>query len=195
MAKATKKNQASSGKRKMKPQDFPLEFPKELHEPQAVYGTAAKKSIVDKAVIVGVRRSLQLMGMYSGASFRNVFNEVDLIEIIRNGVQKEAMENLMDITGISSSEMAALIRTSDRNLRRYGSHEKLNPEQSERIIELARLYSRGEEVFGSLDAFKEWMDSPVMALGNKKPKTFLDTSLGIDILMNELGRIEHGIFA
>jgi uncharacterized protein (DUF2384 family) len=32
-------------------------------------------------------------------------------------------------------------------------------------------------------------------LGNIKPKELLDTSLGIEILMNELGKIEHGIFA
>ena len=190
-----KKSPASSGKRKIKPNDDQFDSPKELQEPEAIYATNKKKKIVDEEIVVGVRRSLQLMGIQSGASIKGVFNEVDFIEVIRNGVQKEAMENLMGITGISSSEMAALIRTSDRNLRRYGSHEKLNPEQSERIIELARLYSRGEEVFGSLVAFKEWMDSTVMALGNKKPKTFLDTSLGIDLLMNELGRIEHGIFA
>jgi uncharacterized protein (DUF2384 family) len=39
------------------------------------------------------------------------------------------------------------------------------------------------------------MNSTVMALGNIKPKELLDTSLGIEILMNELGKIEHGIFA
>jgi putative toxin-antitoxin system antitoxin component (TIGR02293 family) len=91
--------------------------------------------------------------------------------------------------------MAILMRLSDRTLRRYNPQTLLNPEQSERVIELSRLYSRGEDVFGNLDNFKEWMNSTVMALGNIKPKTLLDTSLGIDILMNELGRIEHGIFA
>ncbi|MBK7098856.1 MAG: DUF2384 domain-containing protein [Sphingobacteriales bacterium] len=46
-----------------------------------------------------------------------------------------------------------------------------------------------------MDQFKLWMSSPVMALGNKMPKEFLDTSMGIDLLMDELGRIEYGIFA
>ena len=101
----------------------------------------------------------------------------------------------MDFTGLTVAEISTIIRTSDRTLRRYTARQKLNPEQSERIIELAKLYSRGEEVFGNMDAFKQWMNSTVIALGNKKPKTYLDTSLGIDLLMNELGRIEHGIFA
>lgn len=102
----------------------------------------------------------------------------------------------MKTTGISVTEMAGIIHTSDRTLRRYTSDDTvLNPEQSERALELARLYSRGEEVFGSIDAFNQWMNSQVTALGNKKPKEYLDTSIGFEMLMEEVGRIEHGVFA
>jgi putative toxin-antitoxin system antitoxin component (TIGR02293 family) len=121
--------------------------------------------------------------------------DVNLINLIRTGVQKHSLENLMHITGFTAIEMAALVRTTDRTLRRYSSTEVLQPDISERIVEIARLYSRGEEVFGSLNNFKTWMNSPVMALGNKKPRDFLDTSIGIEVLTEELGRIEHGIFA
>ncbi len=119
----------------------------------------------------------------------------DFIDMIRKGVSRKSLDHLMDITGITASEMASIMHTSDRTLRRYTASKLLNPEQSERVIEIARLYSRGEEVFGSLDAFKQWIESNVIALGNKKPKDFLDTSFGIEMLMEELGRIEHGIFA
>jgi putative toxin-antitoxin system antitoxin component (TIGR02293 family) len=91
--------------------------------------------------------------------------------------------------------MAAITHTSDRTLRRYKPQQKLSQEQSERMIELARLYSRGETVFGSITAFRQWMDTTLLPLGNKKPKAFLDTSLGINMLLDEIGRIEHGIFA
>jgi putative toxin-antitoxin system antitoxin component (TIGR02293 family) len=101
----------------------------------------------------------------------------------------------MKNTGISALEMSDILHTTDRTLRRYTEDTVLNPEQSERALEIARLYTRGTEVFESLDGFKEWMNSSVVALGSKKPKEFLDTSLGIEILMEELGRIEHGIFA
>lgn len=91
--------------------------------------------------------------------------------------------------------MANILHTTDRTLRRYTAKQKLNPEQSERLIEMAKLYTRGEDVFESLENFKTWMATPVAALGNKQPKDFLDTSMGIQLLMDELGRIEHGIFA
>ena len=94
-----------------------------------------------------------------------------------------------------NQEMASIIHTSDRTLRRYTPQQKLSQEQSERMVEMARLYSRGEEVFGTMEQFRQWMDSVLLPFGNKKPKEFLDTSLGIAMIMDELGRIEHGIFA
>lgn len=148
-----------------------------VKEPEAAYITAVA----------------YLGGRLSG--LRAVKKEEDFIQMIKKGVPKKSLDQLMTNTGLSANEIALIMHTSDRTLRRYKPGKLLNTEQSERVIELARLYSRGEEVFESLDAFKEWIDSTVMALGNKRPKEFLDTSLGIELLMDELGRIEQGIFA
>jgi putative toxin-antitoxin system antitoxin component (TIGR02293 family) len=105
------------------------------------------------------------------------------------------MDNLMTITDISMTEMAAIIHTSDRTLRRYTPSQKLSQEQSERMVELARLYTRGEEVFGNIPEFRQWMNTQLATFGNKKPKDYLDTSLGIAMITDELGRIQNGIFA
>jgi putative toxin-antitoxin system antitoxin component (TIGR02293 family) len=154
------------------------------------------KSIsVEDYYVTYMRRSVDLMGMANEKTFMHVANDKDLIPVIRAGVPKKALDTLVTKTGINKNELPNILSTSERTLRRYSEKQKLNPEQSERIIELAKLYSRGEDVFGNLDAFKEWMEGSVMALGNKKPIEFLDTSLGIQLLMDELGRIEHGIFA
>ena len=172
--------------------------PPHVEEPEAAY-TISSQTLSwvhgNKQEKNYVKRSLALMGVESIAPFNTVENISDFIVCIREGVPKKALDNLAEVTGISISEMSNLIRTSDRTLRRYSPKQRLDPEQSERVIELAKVYSRGEEVFGTMDAFKEWMNSTVMALGNKRPKEYLDTSLGIEILMDELGRIEHGIFA
>jgi putative toxin-antitoxin system antitoxin component (TIGR02293 family) len=174
-----------------------------VEEPEAVYYTTPKNKLwvayaganKESNQESYIKRSLALMGMEAVKPFSEVENVSDFISCIREGVPKQALDNLINITGITTNEISGIIRTSDRTLRRYTPKQKLNAEQSERVIELAKLYSRGEEVFDSLDAFKEWMDNRIMALGNKKPKEFLDTSLGIEMLMNELGRIEQGIFA
>ena len=147
------------------------------------------------SVISGSKRAIDLMGMIGKKPFEAIKKNTDIIIAIRTGVPKKALDILIAKTGISINELPGILHISDRTLRRYTSSQKLNAELSERVIELAMLYSRGEDVFENLSAFNEWMDSTVMAFGNKKPKEYLDTSLGIQILFEELGRIEHGIFA
>jgi putative toxin-antitoxin system antitoxin component (TIGR02293 family) len=138
-------------------------------------------------------KAIHLLGIEK--QYQTISREMDFIELIRTGISKKSLDHLIHLIGYSLSEIAEIIHVSDRNLRRYAANEKLNTEQSERLVEIARLYSKGEEVFGSMDAFKEWMSADILALGNQKPKSLLDTSLGIDLLMKELGRIEYGVFS
>jgi putative toxin-antitoxin system antitoxin component (TIGR02293 family) len=171
-------------------------------EPKTYDTEITDKNVVSEpAVVYGnvqgtmETRTIGLMGMQGKRDFADIKNESDFIRLIRVGIPKQAMNHLMEIADISLTEMALIVHTSDRTLRRYSDHQKLSQEQSERMIELAKLYSRGEEVFGSINKFKDWMDTTLLPFGNKKPKAFLDTSLGIQMIMDELGRIEHGVLA
>ena len=138
-------------------------------------------------------RSMHFMGLSNYK--KSITNKVDYIHLIRMGVPKKSLDKLMEITDFTALEMAAIVHTTDRTLRRYTDDQKLNPEQSERVIELAGLYARGEEIFEDLNNFKVWMNTPIIAFGNIKPKEFLDTSIGIEMILDELGRIQHGVFA
>lgn len=121
--------------------------------------------------------------------------ESDLIPLIRKGLAKKNLEKLMHSTGLDLSAMSGILHVSTRTLHRYTGESILNPDISERLLEIARLYARGQEVFGDLDSFKGWIQEPVPALGYKKPLEYLDTSIGIRLLQDELGRIEHGVFS
>ena len=157
-----------------------------VNEPEVAYATSAS----------GLPSITSFLRNKSApANIDSIVNKHQYISLIRHGVSMQTLLHLMKSTDISAIEIASILHTSERTLRRYTNDTLLNPEQSERIIELARLFSRGAGVFGSLDNFKTWMNSPIVALGNIKPKELLDTSLGIEILQEELGRIEHGIFA
>lgn len=84
---------------------------------------------------------------------------------------------------------------SERTLQRYDDDAIVKAEYAEKAIELARLYTRGEEVFHSMDKFKLWMKTPSLVFNDEAPVSLLDTSFGFDMIFKELGRIEHGIFA
>jgi uncharacterized protein (DUF2384 family) len=112
-----------------------------LSEPAVAYSTAQDPIAM---------RTIGLMGMKGKQGFAGIKNDNDFINVIRTGIPKQAMNHLMDVADISLAEMASIIHTSDRTLRRYSSQQKLSQDQSERMVEMARLYSRGEEVFGSM---------------------------------------------
>lgn len=122
-------------------------------------------------------------------------SDIDTLKIIKKGIPKKAFDKTMQMMDFSLNEMSDVLHVSERTLRRFNDESVLNVEQSERIVELNNLYRYGAEVLGSLSNFKLWIDSPILALGNKKPKFFLDTSLGISMLKNILGRIEHGVYS
>lgn len=154
-----------------------------LAEPQASYTYRAKEKVID------------FMGINEKKFGSDLNDETFFIEIIRKGLPKKVIDNLMLRIGLTEEEMAIILHISKRTLQRRVPREALNEEQSERLIELAKVYSKGEDVLGNMETFKDWMNSNLLALGNKRPREFLDTSIGINILLDELGRIEHGVYA
>lgn len=163
--------------------------PKSVRSPLKIAEAQAAYAPSDQA------RVIRFMGIGEKKEHKRQHDETFFIDMIRQGLPKKVMDHLLTKLDISEDEMASILHVSKRTLQRRSSQESLNEEQSERLIELAKLYSKGEEVIGDLEKFKEWMNSKTTALGNKRPKDFLDTSIGINILLDELGRIQHGIFA
>lgn len=130
---------------------------------------------------------------YMLSSYSNQ-NAHTLLRVIRDGISYEEFDRIKDNSGLSLAEWANYLNLSERTLLRYAKNdENLDKSTSERVIEIAMLQEKAIEVFGSLNVFNQWMNSPVRALGNTMPKEYLDSSFGIQILHNLLGRIEHGI--
>ncbi len=66
---------------------------------------------------------------------------------------------------------------------------------SGKIIEITLLYNYGMEVFGNKEKFNNWLETKNLALGGVKPKELLDNTFGINLLKDELTRIEYGVLA
>ena len=116
--------------------------------------------------------------------------------LARSGVKTSFVADLMQLLGLKKQETASLISISTKTLDRHLSTEKpFTGLQSDRILELAELHQKGEQVFGNNAKFRLWLDSPIAVLNNTAPREWLDTQQGIKAITNELGRIEHGIFA
>lgn len=120
----------------------------------------------------------------------------NLIKIVREGIPYQYFKELAEKTPFKDKDWATLLRISTRTLDRHREENKrFQPKQSERIIELVQLLNYGKMVFEDSIHFFNWLDSKSIALGGVKPIEVLDTSIGINMIKDELGRIEHGILA
>lgn len=126
---------------------------------------------------------------------KSIATENDLILLSRAGIKKSSLKSLTAYLGISMDKMSGLIHTSHRNLQRKDEDELLDTLKSEKVLELAAFTKRGMDVLGNEHAFRQWLHSPILALGNKKPIDFLDTSFGVQMVLNILGRLEQGVYS
>lgn len=130
-----------------------------------------------------------------GAKSIRLSNDFDIVNLARKGFSKRTLLALAKNISLNIQELANILHISERTLQRYDDDAIIKTEYAEKAVELARLYTRGEEVFGSVDKFKLWMKAPSFVFNGEAPVTILDTSAGFDMVFKELGRIEHGIFA
>jgi len=112
------------------------------------------------------------------------------------GVPALLFFEMADQTGYRREQVAEVFDTSLKTFQRYEREQrKLNPQDSEKVLKIQALFGRGADVFGSAEAFRRWMDKPAFGLGGQVPFVLLHTSGGIDLIMDELIRIDYGDLA
>ena len=125
---------------------------------------------------------------------KKIQDQMDMVALIEQGLTKEAAMHLAKALSITNKRLAELLPISKRTLERYHAKKHLDRATSQQLISLARLTARGFEVFGYPDKFVEWMNAPCTALGERTPISLIATQVGIDMVLDELGRIEHGVY-
>jgi Uncharacterized conserved protein len=121
-----------------------------------------------------------------------ILTDLELVKSAREGITKEKVNDIIKMTGLTQVEFGRYIDLTTRAIQRKNLTDRLSKSISEKALLIYNLYGRGSQIFGDIEDFKDWMDTPNIALGNVKPKEYLDTFSGIEFLTEELGRIEHG---
>ncbi|MBV6645115.1 MAG: DUF2384 domain-containing protein [Cyclobacteriaceae bacterium] len=113
----------------------------------------------------------------------------------REGITKSDFLAVVAMTGLSLADFSSLLPVSKRTIEKVKDKELLSPQVSDRVLQIASLYHNGEYVLGSQEAFKQWISSPLIALGSKKPFDFLDSEVGISMISDILGRVAYGVYS
>jgi len=120
---------------------------------------------------------------------------LDWVSIIRQGISSAAVDALTKSLHVTQSELAAALGIPERTLARRKREGTFNSEESAKLVRLARVVERAEEVFDDLQTALNWLKSPNVALSGAVPLSLMDTDIGAESVMDTLGRIEHGVFA
>jgi putative toxin-antitoxin system antitoxin component (TIGR02293 family) len=117
------------------------------------------------------------------------------IGLARKGVSRKEIDDLMAFYLLDLEEISRLLGVSSRTLMRKDDSSVLGIHISQQVIYLILLAQKGIAIFQSKLDFNDWLRTPLIALGNSKPLDYLDTGFGVQEIMNQLGRIEYGVYA
>lgn len=136
--------------------------------------TIKSKSLAEPEVVYGFQAQFKINKELNFNDFQKIASKVDFTQ----------------------REWSEILHISERTLQRY-AHEDgtFNSGVIDRIVQVNRILDRGKEVFGSYSKFNLWLrDSPYMLEGRLSLHSLASID-GIQKVLTQLGRIEHGIFA
>ena len=96
--------------------------------------------------------------------------------------------------GMDQNQISLLAGVSIRTFKKKPKSSLLSFHISEKVLMLENLYQMGLDVFDSNESsFQDWLKSKILALDNHVPNDLLTSVLGIDVVKEELLRIEHSV--
>jgi putative toxin-antitoxin system antitoxin component (TIGR02293 family) len=123
------------------------------------------------------------------------YNSVKALPSLKDFSYSE-FKKIADKAPFTQAEWAAILHLSERTLQRYAKNNgTFAPMNAERALQIAKVLEEGKITFGKADNFYTWLKrSPYMLEGNLSFES-LTTAEGIQMVLTQLGRIQHGIFA
>lgn len=119
-------------------------------------------------------------------------NNLQIVYSARKGIRPSVFYSFARAVKMTEQNLATLLHLHPRTIQNRRKQQKnLDPVESEHLLKLIALFARGEELFGSVDEFNNWLHKP--SWNNKeKPIDLLITPGGTDIMSDELERLAHG---
>jgi putative toxin-antitoxin system antitoxin component (TIGR02293 family) len=140
---------------------------------------------------VALKETVAILGLK-----KTLTSSLELMPVIRRGLPSASLESVskrMDLSAIATIESLGLAKRTIA--RRLQEKQTLTAEESERVVRLARVLAQATDILGSVEKARRWLQKPNRALGGEVPIRMLDTDIGANAVLEELGRIEYGVFA
>jgi putative toxin-antitoxin system antitoxin component (TIGR02293 family) len=123
---------------------------------------------------------------------RRIVNVDQLRETVKAGLPYASLEALIGKFGLAREEAAAALHLPQRTIARRKKEQKLQADESDRLLRLARVGAQAAATLGSEEKAVQWLRRPNRALGNHAPLDLIGSDIGTRQVEEVLGRIEHG---
>jgi putative toxin-antitoxin system antitoxin component (TIGR02293 family) len=122
------------------------------------------------------------------------FDTASLLERVREGIPYSSWEQFLQSTGLTKEAASRLVQITPRTLARRKEEGRLQPDESDRLLRAARIFSQALGLFeGDEAAARRWLTDPQPALGGSTPWEYAASEIGAREVENLIGRLEHGI--
>jgi len=122
-------------------------------------------------------------------------NELTLADKVESGFDFRAFVRFQQVIKLPARQLADLLSIPDRTLSRRKSEGRLHPDESDRLLRLARVVDLALDLFeGDKKAAQSWLMLSNDALGGKTPIELSRTEVGAREVESLIHRLEHGVF-
>jgi putative toxin-antitoxin system antitoxin component (TIGR02293 family) len=124
-----------------------------------------------------------------------VYRTVKVLPKVKDFTFSE-FKKIADKSPFTQAEWASILHVSERTLQRYAKNDgSFAPINAERALQIEKVLKEGEATFGNTQNFYSWLKrNPYMLEGNLSFGS-LSSYDGIQNVLTQLGRIQHGLFA
>lgn len=105
-------------------------------------------------------------------------------------------KKISDKAPFTQSEWAHILHLSERTLQRYAKDNGVfAPMNAERVLQIAKVLEQGKITFGKVENFYHWLKEEPFMLEGQLSLESLTSYEGIEKVLTQLMRIQHGNFA
>ena len=124
---------------------------------------------------------------------RDIRSDFEMEEAIRDGLPVAAVESVVREGTLRPSELYDLVVPRRTLAHRKRQGRPLTADQSDRLTRVVRVAARAEEAIGNVEKARRWLRKPNRGLRGRTPLKLLENDVGVRIVEQVLGRIEHGL--
>jgi putative toxin-antitoxin system antitoxin component (TIGR02293 family) len=169
---------------------------------QALRATMPAKSVVQAKEpnrSVGQHSIEQVVALLGGQKVlgRRISSKLDVHEAITNGIPGGALVHMVShVRTLKPDDVSRAVGVSLRTVQRRTNapRSRLSQEQSGRTWKFAEILAKATDVFGDQTEAEDWLTRPAMVLDDRRPADLLSSPVGVEMVEQLLGRLEHGVY-